>query len=74
MSLTITDVAKAIKRKHGGTQVPDWKMRQVFDSLDESHAISVHRVGVYRAILDSEVEIVAAELRRLGWLKAEAVQ
>lgn len=73
MRLTITDVAASIQRQYGGEIIPPWKMRRVIDDLDSCNAIDIQRVGVYRTIGVDDVQIVADELRRLGWLNGEAV-
>jgi hypothetical protein len=66
--LTISELGKSIKRQFGGKRVPDWKLRRVVDELEEIDAISVRRAARYRMILGRDVPIVAAALRRVGWL------
>lgn len=66
--LTIREVAESIKRQYGGSQIPDWKVRRVVDSLDASGTLNVQRVASYRTVSGDDVGIIAAELQRLGRL------
>jgi hypothetical protein len=72
LRLTLTEVAGSIERQHG-RRTPIWKLRRVVDYLESADSLDVQRVGNYRTIADGDVPIVAAELRRLGWLESEAV-
>lgn len=71
--LTIKESAGSIQRQFGGRLVPDWKLRRVVDILEDQGSIDVQRVGTYRTIAGSDVAILANELRRIGWLKSEAI-
>ena len=73
LRLTIRETAESIQRQFGGKQVPDWKLRRVVDAMEAADTLSVQRIGTYRTIADTDVRIIADELRRLGWLESEAV-
>ena len=53
-------------------ELPDWKLRRVVDSLEESDLLNVQRVARYRTISADHLEVIADELRRLAWLPSGA--
>lgn len=69
--LTIRETAESIQRQFGGKLVPDWKLRRVVDLMEAADTLVVQRVGMYRTIADADVQAVADELRRVGWLPIE---
>lgn len=73
LRLTLTEVAGSVERQFGRL-IPIWKLRRVVDSLESQDSLDVQRIGNYRTLATGDVAIVAAELRRLGWLESEAVR
>ena len=71
LRLTLTELAESLGRQFS-RKIPIWKLRRVVDSLESQDALDVQRVANYRTISDGDVQIVANELRRLGWLESEA--
>lgn len=72
LRLTMTELVDSIDRQFGG-RVPIWKLRRVVDSLESQQRLEIQRIANYRTVCDSDIGIVADELRRLGWLESEAV-
>ncbi len=70
--LTIREVGEQIQQRFGGNRIPDWKLRRVIDSLEESDLLNVQRVARYRTISADHLEVIADELRRIGWLHSGA--
>ena len=71
LRLTLTELAGSIGRRFG-REIPIWKLRRVVDVLESQDAISIERVANFRTISDSDVETVATELDRIGWLDRKA--
>jgi len=69
--LTTRETSLAIQRQYGGKLIPEWKMRRVVDDLEARDIISVQRAGAYRTIADSDLQVIANELRRIGRLAIE---
>lgn len=73
LRLTITEVADSVERQFG-RRFPAWKLRRTVDLLEAQDSLDVQRIGLYRTVSADDVEIIANELRRLGWLESEAVR
>ena len=65
-------MGESIQRQFGGSLIPDWKLRRVVDSLEESDSLNVQRVGRYRTVSADHLGIIVEELRRLAWLPIAA--
>ena len=63
-----SQIGETIHARHGGRRVPDWKVARVVTDLESRQKLTVERVSKYRVIVSTDLDIVAAELHRLGWL------
>lgn len=73
MLLTVNQAAVKIHEEFGGELVAEWRMRRVFDSIDDKRRFKlIKRINNVRLIDEKKLPIVVSELRELGLLPAIA--